>query len=639
MYLPHAFSQSTGWEWGTPSSGSVLAQDSSSSQTSAKTSGHVILNEIYLNQKGFVEIKNKDTEPVDISGWYVSTQTGSTLTPTNLAPVPNGAVLLPDQLYLMSTIDLSLNPTYTITLHNKKKETSDTAQVTRDAAAERSLVRVFDGSQFTFTTQDYIKNDSLQFAANTPWVSSDLRTPGANNMLMQIQRLADDTDRDFLHNVKEDSVYKTKKDLFDTDGDLLPDMYELQNGLSPTIPETKEMLELHLPRYKEILMRSVMMNIDIVNQAPLLSGKMMPKSKLHIEIPSKGIKTMLTADADGVIAKKLPGIYLKGNLDINIAVEDQSGVITYSQKPISLIVPETVDGGAITSADQTSSGSSLAAKSLVINEIYPSPNTQNDEEWIELKNTTQKSIDISRFKLTDNSGKEFTITENTFIRAKEFLVLSKNTTKLDFNNAGDTISLVTPFATLYQSVTYPTIKTAESYAKKSDFSYGTTAEPTKGKDNVFPQPKPVVITPPVTPKPVVIPPKTTTPTRQIIPSRISQIIPPSLTPNLNTNASSLRANINSAIPTKNPQVLFPRDFSNQNTNSATSGTSSALSSTSSTLDWLNSNQNSLNNNDNQNSVSITLSEEKTSFNLFPLFVIGFFLFIGVLIAVIFAKIE
>lgn len=80
--------------------------------------------------------------------------------------------------------------------------------------------------------------------------------------------------------------------------------------------------------------------------------------------------------------------------------------------------------------------SSAPVSALVINEIYPAPETNNDE-WVELYNDTDLPIDLSEFVITDETGKQASF-ENQTINAKDFaLALSKNV----FNNTGDTVVL------------------------------------------------------------------------------------------------------------------------------------------------------------------------------------------------------
>ncbi|PIP51040.1 hypothetical protein COX11_00730, partial [Candidatus Berkelbacteria bacterium CG23_combo_of_CG06-09_8_20_14_all_41_73] len=83
---------------------------------------------------------------------------------------------------------------------------------------------------------------------------------------------------------------------------------------------------------------------------------------------------------------------------------------------------------------------------LVINEIYSYPK-EDEPEWIEIYNKTDKKIELKGFTIEDNTGPEFgsgrlTKLDNLFILPKGFLVLTKGEDfNFSLNNKGDILIL------------------------------------------------------------------------------------------------------------------------------------------------------------------------------------------------------
>ena len=109
---------------------------------------------------------------------------------------------------------------------------------------------------------------------------------------------------------------------------------------------------------------------------------------------------------------------------------------------------------------------------IVINEInYNSVETRDTEDWIELHNSTDISVDISGFILKDNDdNNQFIFPENTVLDTSEYLILTKDKTlfqaiypevenvlgDFDFglSSLGDAVRLFTPTLELRDEVYY-----------------------------------------------------------------------------------------------------------------------------------------------------------------------------------------
>jgi hypothetical protein len=125
---------------------------------------------------------------------------------------------------------------------------------------------------------------------------------------------------------------------------------------------------------------------------------------------------------------------------------------------------------------------------IVINELYPAPNT-GEKEWIELLNKTDKVIDLTGlFLLNLEGGKFSTTTLSGVINPGEYLILETFSGSL--NNAGDTVVLTDGIKTINET-SYGDFSSKKglAWARKSDGTYSETITPTRGLVNVI-TPKP-----------------------------------------------------------------------------------------------------------------------------------------------------
>lgn len=84
---------------------------------------------------------------------------------------------------------------------------------------------------------------------------------------------------------------------------------------------------------------------------------------------------------------------------------------------------------------------------LIINEFIPNPAGSDEEnEWIEIYNAGQDDVNLAGWKLQDASGKIYNFDAEA-IKAKDYLVLSRNKTKISINNDAETLSLIAPDST------------------------------------------------------------------------------------------------------------------------------------------------------------------------------------------------
>jgi len=89
----------------------------------------------------------------------------------------------------------------------------------------------------------------------------------------------------------------------------------------------------------------------------------------------------------------------------------------------------------------------IYSNDIIINELYPKPDTSSNDEFIELYNTGSNSINLQDWKLDDQypgGSAEYTITDNLIIEPYHYLTFSKPQTHISLNDTGDYVRLIQP---------------------------------------------------------------------------------------------------------------------------------------------------------------------------------------------------
>lgn len=85
-------------------------------------------------------------------------------------------------------------------------------------------------------------------------------------------------------------------------------------------------------------------------------------------------------------------------------------------------------------------------ENVIISEVYPNPiGTDSEGEFIELMNNSESDVDLFRWRIGDDSKKEFIFKEKTILKIGEYLLLERKSTGVSLNNGGDSVKLFQPF--------------------------------------------------------------------------------------------------------------------------------------------------------------------------------------------------
>ena len=119
---------------------------------------------------------------------------------------------------------------------------------------------------------------------------------------------------------------------------------------------------------------------------------------------------------------------------------------------------------------------------LELSEIFPDPvlpQVDTNDEFIEIYNPTDQEVDLSGWKLKDESGDEYLIKDKS-IAPKSRLAIMAPESKITLNNTGDIISLLDPNGSLIdESADYETAEPGLSWSKVAgvwQWAVGPTAD-------------------------------------------------------------------------------------------------------------------------------------------------------------------
>lgn len=115
---------------------------------------------------------------------------------------------------------------------------------------------------------------------------------------------------------------------------------------------------------------------------------------------------------------------------------------------------------------------------IQITEIMPNPKGSDENEWIEIYNASDKTIDLGNWRLDDSeNGSKPYIFGNIKIGPHEFLVIERAQSKIALNNDKDEVRLFDFKNNLIDKVFYEKSKEGFSYTRE------WTEDTTKGKEN------------------------------------------------------------------------------------------------------------------------------------------------------------
>lgn len=177
------------------------------------------------------------------------------------------------------------------------------------------------------------------------------------------------------------------------------------------------------------------------------------------------------------------GIYLWTNTSKNSVISEGNGIAIILGDTNSGVIIDSLNWGKNDSEDETPPEEDTPDYSKIkINEIYPSPDTKNDEEeFVEIIDESEKAIDFSDWIIKDSKGAKGKISKTQ--KDGNFVVFY-GSFSLNNNSNGDTVFLYDKKDTLVASQKYSAGKTAYSYSFDGS-AWRWTSFATPKKENSF----------------------------------------------------------------------------------------------------------------------------------------------------------
>lgn len=129
----------------------------------------------------------------------------------------------------------------------------------------------------------------------------------------------------------------------------------------------------------------------------------------------------------------------------------------------------------------------LTSTKIKINEVMPNPaGSDNEDEFIELKNDGSETVNLKNWSLGDSTSKKYKITQGS-VKPGDFIVFKRSMTGIALNNTGgDEVKLYSTSDSLVDSIKYTgSADEGESYSRKDDDTWAWTIKTTAGKTNII----------------------------------------------------------------------------------------------------------------------------------------------------------
>ncbi|MBI2410575.1 MAG: lamin tail domain-containing protein [Candidatus Kerfeldbacteria bacterium] len=137
---------------------------------------------------------------------------------------------------------------------------------------------------------------------------------------------------------------------------------------------------------------------------------------------------------------------------------------------------------------ETTTSTTTYSSAMQLSELYPRPASEDEEEFIELYNSSDAVIDVNGWKVADASGKTYAINSEQFISTSVnghgYFVIPQSISKIYLNNDEDSVTLYQPNDTALDSTTYTDATEQQSWSQSSgDWQWSTTV--TEGEKNII----------------------------------------------------------------------------------------------------------------------------------------------------------
>jgi len=169
------------------------------------------------------------------------------------------------------------------------------------------------------------------------------------------------------------------------------------------------------------------------------------------------------------------GYKKEGKHDIKLEVKDTFGVADIAKLTIEILTGEKI------------TYLSSLEEEILVSEFLPNPKGKDEDgEWIEIYNAGRKELNLDGWFLDDIDGgsKPYKIKEKIILPG-EYLVFSRQETKIALNNNFDSVRILDPEGNLFFEISYEKPKEGFSYALDENGDWLWTSILTPGTKNLF----------------------------------------------------------------------------------------------------------------------------------------------------------
>ncbi|MDQ3065053.1 MAG: lamin tail domain-containing protein [bacterium] len=175
-------------------------------------------------------------------------------------------------------------------------------------------------------------------------------------------------------------------------------------------------------------------------------------------------------------------------MESTITKEIIEPTVTYTFLPSNLPPVRYVSAPATTSSQKINRN--VGKMAPVINEVLPnpaSPQTDANDEFVEIYNPNSSSFDLSGFKLAFGSTKpsKYTFPEGTVLKPKQFKTFNSGSTSISLTNTLAQVWLLDPNEKIVTTIEpYTDAKSGQSWARNGD-KWAWTAVPSPNAENTL----------------------------------------------------------------------------------------------------------------------------------------------------------
>ncbi|OIO18618.1 MAG: hypothetical protein AUJ37_05040 [Candidatus Magasanikbacteria bacterium CG1_02_41_34] len=426
------------------------------------------------NESEWIELYNTATTSVNLFGWTLHDGAGQIAAPTTTIAAQGFLVIeLPSNKLNNSGDRITLKNTHTNIVDTISYGDWENATVSAPAKGNALALNEKNVWKETTTPTKKTVNTITAPVSNTPQPSSGggggSSTPTVqsyDNGVIVINELVSDPQDD-----EEEFV-----ELFNTSyGTISLDGWWIEDG-----SETKTILEGSIASHNFVVIAS-------------------PKGNLN----NSGDKLQLFDPSGKNIDNVTYGNWDDGNTSDNapiapdpLSIARRLDGLDADNDFYDFVLTDTITKGkaniiSLTTTNESGTGQVLGTKifssEVRITEIYPNPpGSDSEDEFIELYNTSDKTIDITGWKLGDSSKKRYELTDG-HMAPGAYLVLKRPTTGIALNNSGgEEVDLYDPNGSIVEKAQYTgSVPESQSWARKDDGSWAWTTEVTPSENNII----------------------------------------------------------------------------------------------------------------------------------------------------------